>query len=158
MKELIKLRTRLCFLTVIVGTVFLANPTLSLAQAPEGKQAGAKPAGPTLVSKDSQLQAIQARAKGAAAKLNPKDPKAFKQANAELAGIHADLVAYARKIGLKLTTKTYTKRGGAIAEQSCASTSKNGNLECTLTKATLNKDGNLHCYYDCVVPPEMKKE
>jgi len=161
MNKLIKLQIRLCLTAAIAGVVFLANPLSSLAQQREPVQPRPpvidRSPGASVSSMRAELKAIQARARGAASKAVSKDPKIAREAQAQLASVHADLVAYAKTNGLKLITKTFQHPVGTTAEQSCPHSTKDGTLECTLTKATLDNDGNLHCQYDCVVPAEKKQ-
>ena len=153
MNKLIETQLRLCLLVVITGVLFLANPLAGFAGKPpvEGPTRG------SISSTDGKLQAIQARAKAVAAKLNFKSPKALKEAQAELASVHADFVAYAKTNGLKLSTKTYTHPVGAIAEeQSCPGEKNDGKMNCILSSATVY-EGHLICYYSCIVVPEKKQ-
>ena len=157
MNKLIKIR--LCLITAITGGAILASPTPSPAQGRQAQRppTSTGPTRPTPPPQDGQLKSIQARARGAASKAVSKDPKIARQAQAQLASVHADLVAYAKTNGLKLITRTFQHPVGTSAEQSCPHAQKDGTMECTLTKATLGNDGNLHCQYDCVVPPENKQ-
>jgi hypothetical protein len=147
MNDLIKSPARLSLIAAIAGAAFLASPLATLAQEREVSGGGpTKGEVPPAKARAGELEAIQARARAAAAKLDFKNPKAVKQANAELATIHADLVAYAKANGLKLTTKQYKHPAGTSAEQKCPE--KDG---CALSGAELDAQGNLICTYECYV-------
>jgi hypothetical protein len=131
--------TRLCILTAIAGVAFFTNAAPAFAAAAAS-------------STSPELKAIHARAEAARAKVNPKDPKAFKQAQAELAKVRADLAAYAKGHGLKLTAREYTHP--VADEQRCRA----GNENCTLVEAYVDKNGVLHCVFDCIAPATTVKQ
>jgi hypothetical protein len=144
---------------VATGAAVLANPVSSLAQEPEAKRSPpiTVPTRPPTPPRSGELNSIQARARAAAAKLDFKDPKAVKQVNAELSKVHADLVAYAKANGLKLTTRTYKHPVGTSAAQTCPEKE-----DCTLVGASVTDKGVLNCIYTCTkiisIPPTTNKQ
>lgn len=145
-------RIQLCLIAAMGAAILLANPATSLAQAAQAQRRPG-PTRPTPPPQNGELKSIQARASAAATKLDFKDPKSVKQVNAELARVNADLVAYAKGHGLKLTTTTYTNPVGTSAVQACPAPKP----DCYLSKAYTD-DGVLYCFYTCLVevPPQKK--
>lgn len=156
MKKRIDLRTRYCIVTTGAVVAILANTLSTWAQGSAEGKIGRKPTAPTLVADDAQFGAIQARANAAATKLKAKDAKSVSRANAELAKVHADLVAYTQKNGLKITTETVRQHGVAMV-QACSGTQTIAGMKCTLRGSKI-LDGSLICDYDCVPQPKTIKQ
>jgi hypothetical protein len=131
---------------VILGAVCLGSPAASFAQEPaRAKIAGRLPAPET----DPQFKAIQARAGAAAVKMNVKDPKSIKAVNTELANVRAELDAYAKAKGLKLTTTRY--RSVNVEKGSSGSPQCRQIEGCVLTRSGVTERGAEWCEYTCTV-------
>jgi len=123
---------------------------------------------------DNELNAIQARANAAAAKWNPKSAASVAQLNAELAKVHADLIAYAKANGLKVTGKVYKHKSGdgagrpgagtsAAQAESCPGEKRAGGMVCTLESVEIRPILGLPgwitiCHYPCVPAPTANRE
>ena len=143
-----KTQTMSYLIAAIAGVAFVANPPPSMAAERESAQtspASGRTKGE--VPQTKRLTAIQASARAAAAKWSSKDANAVKQANAQLARVKADLVAYAKSNGLNVTTQIDEHPVGTSAAQLCPA-AKAG---CVLSKAEVGDNGILYCTYTCVV-------
>lgn len=133
---------------VALGATALGEPPTSRSEVGRTNENA-----PVPKDRAGELEVFRTRARAAAAKLDFKNPRAVRQANAELAKVNADLTVYAKANGLKLTKQTYTQpSGGAIAAQSCPA--KDG---CSLDSANVSDKGVLYCTYTCVVMVPKKK-
>ena len=142
------------------AAAFCANPLTNLAADPqaERKPPITVPTRPPTTSTGGELRSLQNRARTAAAELNAKDAKALRQGNADLGQIHNELVTYAQKNNLKLTTTTLVHPAGTAAAMACDGTYSGTDKTCTLSKAWTDDKGVMHWQYDCVPIATQKKQ